>query len=139
MSQFREVLFVTVAIALGMALLMAYNTSAINADERARENATMFAFGVPSRRVLSLGVGEALLVGLLATVLGIAAGYALLRWMVGSALTETMPDVGMLIAIQPLTIVGAVAAGTVAVALAPLLMRRRLQRTDIPATLRVVE
>ena len=139
MDQFGEVLVVTVGVAMAMALLMAYNASAINADERARENATMFAFGVPVQRVVALGVSEALLVGLLATALGFLAGYGLLRWMVYSSFPHTMPDVGMLIAIDPVTVVSALVAGTVAVALAPLLTRRRLRRTDIPTTLRVVE
>jgi putative ABC transport system permease protein len=122
-----------------MALLMAYNTSAINADERARESATMFAFGVPVRRVLRIGVAEALMIGLLATAVGGVSGWLLLRWIAYSSMTETMPDVGMLLHIAPGTIVAAVIAGTVTVALAPLLTRRRLARTDIPSTLRVVE
>ena len=139
MAQFDDVLAVTVAVALAMAVLMAYNTSAINADERARENATMFAFGVPVGRVLRLGVAESLLAGLIATALGLAAGYGLLRWIVGSSMPETMPDVGTVLAISPATFMFALLAGTAAVALAPLLMRRRLERTDIPSTLRAVE
>lgn len=139
MAQFNDVLYVTVAIALAMALLMAFNASAINADERAREHATMFAFGVEVRTVLRLGVREALIIGVLATLLGIAGGYGLLRWIVTSSMRETMPDVGMLISISPLTFGFAVLAGTAAVALAPLLTRRRLVRTDLASTLRVVE
>ena len=139
MSQFDDILFVVVGIALVMALLMAYNTSALNADERIRENATMFAFGVPLRRVVRLGVSEGLLVGALATVVGSVAGYLLLRWIAFSSMPETMPDVGMLLAVKPLTIVEALLAGLVTVALAPLFTRRRLRRTDIPSALRVVE
>jgi putative ABC transport system permease protein len=139
MSQFDDILGVILTIAFVMALLMAYNTSAINADERARESATMFAFGVPVRRVLRIGVAEALMIGLLATAVGGVSGWLLLRWIAYSSMTETMPDVGMLLHIAPGTIVAAVIAGTVTVALAPLLTRRRLARTDIPSTLRVVE
>ena len=40
MAQFREILLVTVLIAGAMALLIAFNATAINADERAREHAT---------------------------------------------------------------------------------------------------
>ena len=139
MSQFTDVIAMTVLIAIAMAVLMAYNTSAINADERARENATMFAFGVPVRRVLRLGVSEALLVGGLATVAGFGAGYLLLRWIAYSSMTETMPDIDMFLSISPFTIAAAIAAGLIAVGLAPLFTRRRLRRTDIPSTLRVVE
>ena len=52
---------------------------------------------------------------------------------------ETMPDIGMLIAVAPLTYLLAAAAGIAVVAAAPLLTLRRLHRTDISATLRVVE
>lgn len=139
MGQFTEVLLATVAIALAMAVLMAYNASAINADERARETATMFAFGVRLRRVLELAVAEAFLIGLLATAVGGLAGYGLLRWLVQSSMKDTMPDVGMVVTVEPLTIAYALLAGVVAVALAPLLTRGRLAKTDIPSTLRVVE
>jgi putative ABC transport system permease protein len=139
MEQFTEVLVGTVAIALAMAFLMAFNASTINADERARETATMFAFGVRLPRVLRVAVEEAFIVGLLATAVGGAAGYALLNWLVKSSMPDTMPDVGMVVAVEPLTVVYAVIAGTVAVTLAPLLTRRRLAKTDIPSTLRVME
>ena len=139
MAQFTEVLVGTVVIALAMAFLMAFNASAINADERARETATMFAFGLRLRRVMGLAVEEAFIVGLLATAFGGLAGYALLRWLVENSMSDTMPDVGMLIAVKPLTVAYALVAGTVAVTLAPLLTRRRLARTDIPSTLRVME
>lgn len=139
MAQFTDVLVLTVAIALAMALLMAFNASSINADERARETATMFAFGLHLRRVMRIAVEEALLVGLLATVLGLFLGYALLRWLVQSSMPDTMPDIGMVIAIDPLTVAYALIAGTLAVAAAPLLTRRRLAKTDIPSTLRVME
>jgi putative ABC transport system permease protein len=52
---------------------------------------------------------------------------------------ETMPDIGGLISIGPTTYLLAVIAGVVVVALAPLLTVRRLRRTDMSATLRVVE
>lgn len=52
---------------------------------------------------------------------------------------ETMPYIGTLIAVAPLTYALATAAGTLVVAAAPLLTLRKLRRTDISATLRVVE
>ena len=139
MQQFRDILLITVVIAGAMALLIAFNASAINADERAREHATMFAHGVTVGRVVRGGVVEALLIGALGTAAGIAAGHALLTWIVRHNMPETMPDVGMLIAVTPATYALALLAGTVIVAAAPLLTARRLCRTDIPATLRVVE
>lgn len=139
MQQFRDILLVTVVIAGAMALLIAFNASAINADERAREHATMFAHGVTVAHVVRGGIVEALLIGSLGTATGIAAGHALLTWIVRSNMPETMPDVGMLISIAPPTYALALLAGTVVVAAAPLLTARRMRRTDISATLRVVE
>jgi putative ABC transport system permease protein len=139
MSQFTSVLIVTVAIAIVMALLIAYNAAAINAEERVREHATMFAYGVGARRVLRGNVIEALIVGALATAVGIAGGYGILRWMTDASMRETMPDLGTLVSISLTTYVLAALAGIVAVALAPLLTVRRLRRIDIPSALRVVE
>jgi putative ABC transport system permease protein len=139
MGQFREILVVTVAIAAAMALLIAFNATAINTDERAREHATMFAYGVPAVRVLRGGILEALITGALGTAAGIVAGRARLSWIVNVNMPETMPDVGTLVAVAPLTYVLAFLAGTVVVAAAPLLTLRKLRHTDIPATLRVVE
>jgi putative ABC transport system permease protein len=139
MSQFTDVLVVTVAIAMIMALLIAYNSAAINTEERTREHATMFAYGVSAGRVMSGNVTEALLTGVLATAIGTAAGYAILRWMVDVLMSNTMPDLGTVVSVAPLTYVLAILAGTVSVALAPLLTLGRLRRVDIPSALRVVE
>ena len=139
MQQFNEILLVTVAIAAAMSLLIAFNAASINADERARENATMFAYGVTVDRVLRGGMTEAVLVGALGTVVGLIAGRGLLSWIMNTNMRETMPDIGGLISVGPLTYLLAVLAGVVVVALAPLLTLRRLRRTDMSATLRVVE
>ena len=139
LEQFNQILLVTVVIAGAMALLIAFNATAINAEERAREHATMFAYGVSVARVMRGGVVEAALIGALGTAAGIAAGHAVLSWIVNENMPETMPDIGTLVSVAPLTYALAAAAGTVVVAAAPLLTLRRLRRTDIPATLRVVE
>jgi putative ABC transport system permease protein len=139
MGQFTDVLVITVTVALLMALLIAFNSTAINADERARENATMFAYGVPTGRVTSATMIEALVTGALGTAIGIAAGYGVLRWVIDTTMPTTMPDVGTLTSIGPGTYALAILTGTIVVTLTPLLTLRRLRRTDIPATLRVVE
>ena len=78
MAQFTDVLIITVAIAMIMSLLIAYNSAAINAEERTREHATMFAYGVGPARVIRGNVTEALITGALATAIGVAAGYGIL-------------------------------------------------------------
>jgi putative ABC transport system permease protein len=139
MEQFNEILVVTVTIAAAMSLLIAFNAAAINTDERARENATMFAYGVTVDRVLRGAVAEALIIGSLGTLVGLVAGRGLLGWIITTNMRETMPDIGGLVSVGPSTYLLAVIAGVVVVALAPLLTLRRLRRTDMSATLRVVE
>ena len=139
MSQFTQVLIITVAIAIVMSLLIAYNAAAINAEERTRETATMFAYGIRPGRVIRGSVFEALLVGALATIVGVAAGYAILRWIIDVSMRSTMPDLGILISISAATYGLAALAGVVSVSLAPLLTLQRLRRTDVPSALRVVE
>jgi putative ABC transport system permease protein len=139
MEQFNEILLVTVAIAAAMSLLIAFNAAAINADERAREHATMFAYGVTVDRVVRGGMTEALMIGVLGTAVGLIAGRALLGWIINTNMRDTMPDIAGLISVGPTTYVLAVVAGIVVVALAPLLTLRRLRHTDMSATLRVVE
>jgi putative ABC transport system permease protein len=138
MSQFTDVLIITVAIAIAMALLIAYNSAAINAEERTREHATLFAYGISARRIVRGNMAEALFTGLLATLVGVAAGYGILRW-IAMTWRDTMPDLGLLISISGATFGLAALAGIVSVTLAPLLTFNRLRRTDIPSALRVVE
>jgi putative ABC transport system permease protein len=139
MSQFTDVLIITVAIAMIMSFLIAYNSASINAEERTREHATLFAYGLRTGRVLRGNAFEALLTGLLATVFGVGAGYAILRLMIDVSMRSTMPDLGTIISISAITYALAVLAGVVSVTLAPLLTMRRLRHTDIPSALRVVE
>lgn len=90
-------------------------------------------------RVVRGSVAEGLIIGALGTAAGIAAGHGVLSWIVNENMPETMPDIGTIIAVAPLTYALAATAGTIVVAAAPLLTLRKLRRTDIPATLRVVE
>jgi putative ABC transport system permease protein len=129
---------VEVAVLL-LALLIAFNSASINADERAREEATMFAFGLRVRTVLRIGTVESMLIGIAGTVVGMLAGWLLLDWLVTSLLPETFPDLGIVTAVSTRTWATAVVLGVVAVTVAPLLTVRKLRRMDVPATLRVME
>jgi putative ABC transport system permease protein len=139
LARFDDVLVVVVGIAACMALLLALNASAINADERTREHATMFAHGVPVARVVRGAVWEALIIGALGTAAGIAGGRLLLDWLIRVNVSDTLPDVGVLTDVAPATYALAIVAGTVVVALAPVLTARRLRRADVPGALRVME
>lgn len=100
----------------------------------------MFAYGVPVRRVVRMIVVESFTIGLLATVLGVAGGLALLWWFLNVLAPESMPEIGFDVVLAPGSVAVAVIIGVVAVGLAPLLTApRRLRRMDLPSTLRVME
>jgi putative ABC transport system permease protein len=139
LSEFVLILRVVEGAMLLLALLIAFNSASINMDERAREHATMFAFGVPVRTVLRMAVLENLILGVLATAIGLAGGWFLLRLIIAIRIPETLPDIDVPPVISPATLVITVTLGVLAVALAPLLTWRRLRRMDVPATLKVFE
>lgn len=122
-----------------LAALIAFNSASINADERAREYATIFAFGVPVRTVLRMAMAESVVVGLVGTALGLVLGRLVLQWLIDVLLPRTTPDITVTIALSAATFGKALAMGVLAVGLAPLLTARRLARMDLPSTLRVVE
>ncbi len=139
LDEFAAIIRVVVLIAVVLVLLIAFNSTAINADERAREYATMFAYGVPVRTVLRLAVVESLIIGLLATAMGVVLGWVILGWVINVSLEEVLPELGVVSSLSVGTVLLAAIAGAGAMALAPLLTIRRLRRMDVPSTLRVVE
>ncbi len=139
LGEFVVVLRVIEGAMLVLALLIAFNTANINADERAREYATMFAFGVPLRRIIRMAVVENLLIGLVATIVGTVLGWVLLRILLTTRIPDTMPDLYIPAVISPSTLLITFVLGVLAVAAAPLLTIRRLRRMNVPATLKVFE
>ena len=79
------------------------------------------------------------MIGVAATLFGIALGYVLLRWIVFSLLRETVPAIGITLSMSARTMLIAPIVGVLAVGLTPLLLIRRLVRMNIPDTLRVME
>lgn len=138
-NEFTGILRVLEGFLLVLALLIAYNATSINADERRRERATLFAFGLPVHRVMVLEIVECALYGLLGTLIGLGVGRAIHHWVMTRLLQSTMPDMRLDIVIDTGTYVSAIVVGIVAVAVAPLLTLGRLLRMDVPGTLRVVE
>jgi putative ABC transport system permease protein len=139
LDQFTGILNVAAAVALLLVFLIAFNTASIGTDERAREHATMMAFGLPVRTVLGLITIESVLVGALGTVIGLGAGYGLLAWLTATTIASVMPEIGVTAVVSAGTISAALLLGTGTVAVAPLFTVRRLRRTDVPSTLRVAE
>jgi putative ABC transport system permease protein len=127
-------------VVLILAVLIAFNSAGLGVEERRREYATMFAYGVPRRRAVRMIMIESTLIGTLATVIGVAGGMAMLVWFVRSLGSSSMPEIGLDIVLSPVSVAIAVAIGVVAVGLAPLLTApRRLSRMDVASTLRVME
>ena len=138
-ERFLWFIYATDAFVLLLALLVAFNSAAISADERRREHATMFAYGVPRGTIVAQSVAENAIVGLLASIAGVGLGLLLVGWIVRSTIPQTVPDLELSVFVSPTTIVAAIAIGVLACALAPLLTSRRLGRMDIASTLRVME
>ena len=138
-EQYTGILAFILAAVVLLALLIAYNTASINLDERRRETATMFAYGVPVRTVLGMTMLENAVLGVIATVIGLVAGYLMLQWVVIVLMPNAFPELSMEIAFNPIGLALVIAVSVLAVAVAPLLMVRRLRRMDVPSTLRVME
>ena len=139
LNDFLSIFHVVEAIALGLALLIAFNSTSISAEERARDHATMFAFGLPVRAVVAVAAAESFLIGLLGTAIAIVPGYVLLGWILRNYLEKTYPDLGLLTSISTTSAGVIVLVGVVAVALAPVLTIRALRHMDVPAKLRTIE
>ena len=139
MAQFVGILQAVAFFVLMLAVLMAFNSASISFEERQREHATMFAYGVRVRKALRMAVVENLTIGIVATLLGFGGGLWMLWWVVNITAAETMPDIGLLVELSPATLVTVIVLGIAAVALAPLFTARRMRRMDLPGTLRVME
>ena len=138
-EQFASIFYVMEIFVLGLALLIAFNTANINSDERARDHATMFAYGVPVRRVIGILAVEGLILGTLATAIAIVLGYGMLLWMIRVLIPASYPDMGVVLSVDLPQMAAILAAGIAVVALAPALTVRKLRRMDIPGMLRVLE
>jgi putative ABC transport system permease protein len=99
----------------------------------------MLAFGLPVRTVLGMTAVETVIVGALGTLVGIAGGFLVLRWMAATTISDVLPEIGVTASLSTTTLVGALALGVATVAAAPLFTLRRVVRTDIPSALRVME
>jgi putative ABC transport system permease protein len=139
LEEFTGVLAVSMGLGLLLAFLVAFNSASIATDERAREHATMLAFGVPVTRLLGIEMMESAVLGMAGTSMGLGLGLAAVAWMVEAKMDEMLPDLSIRLAIAPGTVLAAAGVGIVVVGLAPVLMARRLRRMDLPGTLRLVE
>jgi putative ABC transport system permease protein len=139
LEAFTGFLAVAAVAVLTLALLIAFNAARITVEERRRDHATMRAFGLPVRSVLATLTKESVVIGLAATLVGVAVGTLMLEWMLRSLAQRTLPDFGIDRYVSPTTLLLAAAIGLAAVTIAPLFLVRRLRRMDLPSNLRVME
>ncbi|MCY3894162.1 MAG: hypothetical protein OXF65_12810 [Acidimicrobiaceae bacterium] len=138
-EQSRGVFFITQIFVVFLVMLIAFNTANINVDERSRDHATMFAYGIPVRRVIANLSMEGLLLGVVAAVLGGLFGYALLLWMALFLLPTAIPDIGMIVSVRWWEMAVSFVVALAAIALAPVFPGRKLKKMFIPGQLRVME
>jgi putative ABC transport system permease protein len=138
LDRFAGLFDVVEAFVLLLALLIAINAASIGADERAREHATMAAYGVRPRTLLRMSVVESALIGTLGTLAGLAMGTVALRWLMGRVAGE-IPELDLPASISATSVVATLVLGIVVVGLAPVFTARKLRRMDVPSTLRVME
>lgn len=139
LEMMTEILAVAQGMVVVMAFLIAFNTTSISVDERVREIATMFAFGLRIRTVMRMQMLENLVIGVLGTIVGVALGWIVLNDLFITVGENEIPDIGFAVTISAETVLLAALLGVVVVALTPLLSIRRMRNMDIPSTLRVME
>ncbi|MEV1146231.1 ABC transporter permease, partial [Micromonospora sp. NPDC049799] len=91
---FNRILLGFAAVALLVGTFLILNTFSIIVAQRTRELALMRAIGASGRQVIGSVVLEAVVVGLIASVLGLAAGIgigALLAWVFGNVAGQVEP------------------------------------------------
>jgi putative ABC transport system permease protein len=139
MAAFTGFLLVVAVAVLVLALLIAFNAARISVEERRREHATMRAFGLPVRSIIGIVTKESVVIGALATVIGVVIGTLMLDWMLGSLTSRTLPEFGIARYVAPSTLAWAGGVGILAVGIAPLFLVRRIRSMDLPSPLRVME
>ena len=139
LQQSQGVFFITRIFVIFLVMLIAFNTANISVDERSRDHATMFAYGIPVRRVIANLSVEGLLLGVVAVVLGGLFGYAILLWMALFQMPAAIPDIGMIVSVSWWEMALSFVLALAAIALAPVFPGRKLKKMFIPGQLRVME
>jgi putative ABC transport system permease protein len=132
----RNVLIGFAAIALLVGGFVIFNTLSITVAQRTREFATLRTLGASRKQVMRSVRLEGLVIGLLASVMGIVAGVGIAKGMVAliGALGVELPDAGMVIAGH--TITTSLIVGTGVTLLASILPARRATRVPPIAAVR---
>lgn len=124
------------AIALFVGSFVIVNTLSITLAQRTREIATLRTLGATRRQVMRSVIAESFLIGIVASLIGLAAGIGLAQGLRAtfSALGVDLPSSGAVIA--PRTVVISLVVGTLVTVIASILPARRASRVAPVAAVR---
>ena len=115
-----------------MGAFVIFNTLSITVAQRTREFATLRTLGASRKQVMRSVVIEGLVIGLLASVIGLFAGFGLAKLL--TAIGGDLPEAGMVFALR--TVLVSLALGTVITVLASIVPARRATRVPPIAAVR---
>src|SRR3954447_4373723 len=119
-------------IALFVGAFVIFNTLSITVAQRTREFATLRTLGASRKQVMRSVVIEGVVIGLLASVIGLFAGFGLAKLL--SAIGGDLPEAGMVFALR--TVLVSLALGTGITVLATIVPARRATRVPPIAAVR---
>ncbi len=120
------------AIALFVGAFVIFNTLSITVAQRTREFATLRTLGASRKQVMRSVVIEGMAIGLLASVVGLFAGFGLAKLL--TALGGELPEAGMVFALR--TVLVSLALGTAITLLASIMPALRATRVPPIAAVR---
>jgi putative ABC transport system permease protein len=123
-------------IALFVGAFVIFNTLSITVAQRTREFATLRTLGASRKQVMRSVVLEGLVIGLLASAIGLVLGFGIAKGMLAlfSALGVDLPDAGTVFALR--TAIVSLALGTGITLLATIMPARRATRVPPIAAVR---
>jgi putative ABC transport system permease protein len=118
-------LLVFAGITVFVGAFLIFNTFSITVAQRTREFGMLRTLGASSRQVLAAVVGEAFVLGLIASIIGVVAGAGFVKVLLAvfKSLGFELPEAGL--PIEPRTIVVALAVGMLSTMLSALIPARR--------------
>jgi len=136
-GQFQFILLIFGVIALIVAAFVIYNTFAILLTQRVRETALLRCVGATRRQIFGLAVAEAAVIGLTASIVGVAVGalvgYTLILF-VNQLVDAAIPTAG--VSLSPRTAVIGLVVGVVVTVAAALLPAVRATRVTAMSAMR---
>jgi putative ABC transport system permease protein len=138
LSFFSIALLIFALISLVVGAVIIYNTFSIVVAQRTREMALLRAIGASERQVMAQVFGESVVVGIIASAIGVAAGIGLAIGLKAlmSAIGFDLPSTSMVI--TPISVIAGLLVGTVVTVLSAIVPARQASRVPPVAALRDV-